>query len=71
VRRCADAWQRFFYTAEPSAALDRFRVYLAVWTGAWALTHLPHAQELYCRPILREASPTCGWHGRRRRWRWW
>lgn len=63
MRCCVDAWRRFFYTAEASAALDRFRVYLAVWTGAWALTHLPHAQELYCRPILREgiADLWLGW----------
>jgi hypothetical protein len=54
MRRLLDAWRRFFYTPGATAPLDQFRRYLAIWTGAWALIHLPHAEELYCRPILRE-----------------
>lgn len=48
------AFTRFFFADEPVATLDRFRRGLALWTGAWALVHLPHADELYCRPVLRE-----------------
>lgn len=54
MRRLVDAWRRFFYAQGATAPLDRFRQYLAIWTGAWALVHLPYARELYCRPILRE-----------------
>ncbi|MBA3548253.1 MAG: HTTM domain-containing protein [Nannocystis sp.] len=54
MRRLVETWRRFFYAPDATAPLDRFRRYLAVWTGAWALTHLPHARELYGRPILRE-----------------
>lgn len=52
--RVVEAWRRWFFAPAPTAAIDRFRRLLALWTCAWAWVHLPHAQELYCRPILRE-----------------
>lgn len=44
----------FFFAREPIARVVQLRRGLALWTGAWALVHLPHADELYCRPVLRE-----------------
>lgn len=48
------AAERFFFAEEPIARVGRFRRGLAVWTAAYLATQLPHLQELYCRPVLRE-----------------
>ncbi|WAS99148.1 HTTM domain-containing protein [Nannocystis punicea] len=45
---------RFFFAEEGTARTQRFARGLALWTGAYALTHWPHREELYSRPVLRD-----------------
>ena len=54
MTRAEPALQRFFFADEPCARASRFARGLAAWTGVYVLMQLPHLEELYCRPILRE-----------------
>lgn len=48
------AYHEFFFAAEPIARVRLFRRGLALWTVVYLGQQLPHLEELYCRPILRE-----------------
>lgn len=48
------AVRRFFFAEEPIDRVAWFRRGLAAWTAAYVIVQVPHLEELYCRPILRE-----------------
>lgn len=60
--RVSRAYREFFFAEEPIARVVLFRRGLALWTIVYLLLQLPHLEELYCRPILREGRLD-GWLG--------
>lgn len=62
MRRARAALQRFFFAEEASGRVLRFSRGLALWTGVYVAAQVPHLEELYCRPILREGRLD-GWIG--------
>lgn len=52
--RLRRAYHRFFFAEEPIARVRLFRRGLALWTVVYVALQVPHLEELYCRPILRE-----------------
>ena len=54
MTRASRAYEAFFFTDEPLARVRLFRRGLALWTIVYVALQVPHLEELYCRPILRE-----------------
>jgi len=56
VPRAIDAYTRVFLDEKATIGARVFRALLALWTVAFFVPRLPHATELYARPVLRQSS---------------
>ncbi len=63
LRRAWDAWQRFFFTPQPTSTLAIFRIAFGLVTTAWTLTQLPYLFVFYGPEGILPTPPKVGGPG--------